>query len=129
MIATGLQEAGHQVIIRKYVDSLYRHHLARWESDNLTYQELDHSDSNFRFNFSETEGAGRYIVKVPIEDKELDEKIQKLIDDFSAICVEDKKAGQVTTRPTPIPAAYDRSRWCDSLHLAYGKAKAHLLPT
>ena len=86
-----LQEAVTN-ILRKYADSLYRHHLARWESDNLTYQELDHSDSNFRFNFSETEGAGRYIVKVPIEDKELDEKIQKLIDDFSAILVEDQKA-------------------------------------
>ena len=86
-----LQEAVTN-ILRKYADSLYRHHLARWESDNLTYQELDHSDSNFRFNFSETDEAGRYIVKIPIEDKELDEKIQKLIDDFSAILVEGKKA-------------------------------------
>ena len=75
-ISHRLQEAVTN-ILRKYADSLYRHHLARWESDNLTYQELDHSDSNFRFNFSETDDAGRYIVKVPIEDKELDEKIRK----------------------------------------------------
>ena len=34
-----LQEAVTN-ILRKYADSLYRHHLARWESDNLTYQKL-----------------------------------------------------------------------------------------
>ena len=86
-----LQEAVTN-ILRKYADSLYRHHLARWESDNLTYQKLDHSDSNFRFNFSETDDAGRYIVRVPIENKELDQRIQELIDDFSAIYLEDRNA-------------------------------------
>ena len=86
-----LQEAVTN-ILRKYADALYRHHLALWEADNLTYQELDQSDSNFRFNFSESDEAGKYIVKIPIEDNELDEKIQRLIDDFSAICVEDKRA-------------------------------------
>ena len=86
-----LQEAVTN-ILRKYADSLYRHHLARWESDNLTYQELDYSDSNFRFNFSETDGAGRYIVKVPIDKVELIQEIEKLLDDFSALSLEDREA-------------------------------------
>ncbi len=86
-----LQEAVTN-ILQRYADSLYRHHLARWESDNLTYQELDYSDRNFRFNFSETDGAGRYIVKVPIDKVELIQEIEKLLDNFSALSLEDREA-------------------------------------
>lgn len=86
-----LQEAVTN-ILRKYADALYRHHLAQWESENLTYQQLDHSDSNFRFNFSETNGAGRYIVKVPIDKVALIQEIEKLLDDFSSLSLEDGEA-------------------------------------
>ncbi len=73
-----LQEAVTN-ILRCYVDSLYRQRLAQWESDNLTYRELDQSDDNFRFNVGEEEGKGTYFVRVPKDNEELIEQVGKLI--------------------------------------------------
>ena len=66
-------------ILRAYADSLYRHRLAQWESDNLTYRELDHTDDNFLFNVGEEEGKGTYFVRVPKDNEELIEHVEKLI--------------------------------------------------
>ena len=77
-------------ILRKYADRLYRHRQSQWESKNLTYRKLDHSDDNFRFNIGEQGNAGKYIVKVPGDKTELAEAIQKLIDDCNALRQEDQ---------------------------------------
>lgn len=72
-------------ILRKYADSLYRHHLAQWETENLAYRKLDHGDSNFRFNFAEEENKGSYVVRVPRDKEALIERVEKLIEECSHI--------------------------------------------
>ena len=84
-----LQEAVTN-ILRAYADSLYRHRLAQWESDNLKYRELDRSDDNFRFNVSEEEGKGTYFVKVRKDNEELIEQVEKLIAECSELYEEDR---------------------------------------
>ena len=86
-----LQEAVTN-ILRKYADSLYRHHLARWESNNLTYRQLDHSDDNFRFNIGERANTGRYIVRVPRENMDVVHEIEQLLADCSDLYLEDQGA-------------------------------------
>ena len=84
-----LQEAVTN-ILRAYADSLYRHRLAQWESDNLTYRELDRSDDNFRFNVGEEGGKGTYFVRVPKDNEELIELVEKLIAECSELYEEDR---------------------------------------
>ena len=59
-----LQEAVTN-ILRRYADRLYRRRQAQWESENLTYRQLDHYDDNLRFNVVRDGDAGQYIVRVP----------------------------------------------------------------
>ena len=75
-----LQEA-ITAILCKYADMLYRRRQASWESDNLTYRQLDRTDANFRFNFSDDGNAGQYIVKLPRENSDLAQEVEKLITD------------------------------------------------
>ncbi len=84
-----LQEAVTN-ILRRYADRAYRHRQDRWESNNLTYRQLDHTDDNFRFNMGETGNAGRYVVKVPNGNIDLAQKIEKLVSDCNALYREDQ---------------------------------------
>ena len=84
-----LQEAVTN-ILRRYADRVYRHRQDRWESNNLTYRQLDHTDDNFRFNMSETGNAGRYVVKVPNGNIDLAQEIEKLVSDCNALYREDQ---------------------------------------
>ena len=79
-----LQEAVTN-ILRRYADRLYRRRQEHWESNSLTYRQLDHTDDNFRFNMGETGNAGRYIVKVPNGNVGLAREIEKLVSDCSAL--------------------------------------------
>ena len=72
-------------ILRKYADTVYRRRQTSWESNNLTYRELDHTDDNFRFNISDDGNAGQYIVKVPRENSDLARDVEKLIADCNAL--------------------------------------------
>ena len=72
-------------ILRKYADTLYRRRQTSWESDNLTYRQLDHTDANFRFNISDGGSTGQYIVKVPRENSELARDVEKLIADCNTL--------------------------------------------
>ena len=75
-----LQEATTS-ILRKYADALYRRKRRQWETNNMVYKTLDHSDANFRFNISEDASAGQYIVSVPSFEIDLIQQIEQLIDD------------------------------------------------
>ena len=86
-----LQEAVTN-ILRRYADALYRRRQARWESNTLTYRQLDDSDANFRFNIGENGNAGRYIVKVPQGNTDLTRQIEQLIADCNALYREDQGA-------------------------------------
>ena len=79
-----LQEAVTN-ILRKYADMLYRRRQAKWESNNLSYRQLDHTDDNFRFNISDDGSAGQYIVKVPRENRDLARDVEKLIADCNTL--------------------------------------------
>ena len=83
-----LQEAVAN-ILRKYADALYRRRQAAWESNNLTYRQLDHNDDNFRFNLRENGDAGQYIVRVSGENTSLVREIAKLIDDWNVLNQDD----------------------------------------
>ena len=72
-------------ILRKYADTLYRRKQASWESANLTYRQLDHTDDNFRFNISNDGSVGQYIVKVPRENSDLARDVEKLIADCNTL--------------------------------------------
>ncbi len=82
-----LQEAVTN-ILRRYTDALYRRRRARWESNHLSYRQLDHTDDNFRLH----ENAGKYIVKVPREKNELAKEIEKLIANCNSLYQEDQGA-------------------------------------
>ena len=79
-------------ILRRYADALYRRRQARWESNHLSYRQLDSTDDNFRFNVGEHENGGKYIVKVPREKNELAMEIEKLIADGNSLYQEDQGA-------------------------------------
>ena len=84
-----LQEAVTN-ILRRYADALYRRRQARWESNHLTYRQLDHTDDNFRFNVGEREEAGTYTVRVPREKIDLAREIEKLIANCNSLYQEDQ---------------------------------------
>ena len=77
-------------VLRKFADAVYRHRLAQWESENLTYRELDHSDDNFRFNPGASEDKGTYVVRVPKDNDELIRHVEKLIAECSQIYEDDQ---------------------------------------
>ena len=79
-----LQEAVTS-ILRKYAESLYRRRQARWESNHLTYRQLDAFDPNFRFNIGEGDAIGKYIVKAPRGNATIAKEIEKLIKDCNAL--------------------------------------------
>ena len=79
-------------ILRRYADALYRRRQARWESNHLSYRQLDSTDDNFRFNVGEHENGGKYIVKVPREKNELAMEIEKLIADCNSLYQDDQGA-------------------------------------
>ena len=79
-------------ILRRYAGALYRRRQARWESNHLSYRQLDHADDNFRFNVGEHENGGKYIVKVPREKNELAMEIEKLIADCNSLYQDDQGA-------------------------------------
>ncbi len=84
-----LQEAVTN-ILRRYADALYRRRQARWESNNLTYQRLDDSDDNFRFNIAENASTGRYMVRVPRGKPDLAQEIERFIADCEAVYGKDQ---------------------------------------
>ncbi|GLW60406.1 type III restriction endonuclease subunit R [Hydrogenophilus thermoluteolus] len=76
-----LQEAV-TAILCKYMDTFYRRHRERWESQNMEYGLLDENDPNLAFNREQVkENKAAYIVRVPRSDAELLAKIQQLIAD------------------------------------------------
>ena len=72
-------------ILRRYADRIYRRRQAKWESENLTYRQLDGSDENFQFNMLRDGAAGRYIVKVPRDKTDLVQAIDQLIKDCNTL--------------------------------------------
>ena len=84
-----LQEAVISVL-RRYADRLYRRRQAQWESNNLTYRQLDDSDENFRFNKIRDGAAGQYIVKVPRDKTDLVQAIEKLLEECNSLYQEDQ---------------------------------------
>ena len=84
-----LQEATTS-ILKKYAESLYRRRHARWESNHMTYQPLDASDPNFRFNIGEDDTVGKYIVRVPSDNTALAQQIEQLIAACNALYYEDQ---------------------------------------
>ena len=85
-----LQEAVTN-ILRRYADVLYRRRQTRWESNNLAYRRLDHSDDNLQFNVGENENAGQYIVSVPRKKIDLAREIEKLIANCNSLYQEDQE--------------------------------------
>ena len=83
-----LQEAVTN-ILRKYADTLYRSRRTRWESNHLTYRQLDYNDDNFRFNVRESENTGTYIVRVPRKKIDLAREIEELIANCNSLFHED----------------------------------------
>ena len=86
-----LQEAVTN-ILRRYADALYRHRQASWESNHLTYRQLDHTDANFRFNVGERENAGMYTVRVPRGEIDLALEIKELIANCNCLYLEEQGA-------------------------------------
>ena len=84
-----LQEAVTN-ILRRYADRLYRHRQAQWESKNLTYRQLDHSDDNLRFNVVRDGDVGQYIVNVSRNKTELVQAIEHLIKECNSLYREDQ---------------------------------------
>ena len=84
-----LQEAVTN-ILRRYADRLYRRRQAQWESKNLTYRPLDHSDGNFQLNIVRDGDVGQYIVRVPRNKTELVQAIDQLIKECNALYSEDQ---------------------------------------
>ncbi len=72
-------------ILRKYAESLYRRRQAQWESNHLTYRQLDAADPNLRFNIGEGDATGKYIVKAPRGNTTLANEIAELIKDCNAL--------------------------------------------
>ena len=72
-------------ILRKYMDALYRHRQALWESNHMTYRNLDNTDPNFQFNINENGNYGRYVVRVQRENEQLALKIERLIADCNTL--------------------------------------------
>ena len=85
-----LQEAVTN-ILRRYADRLYRRRQAQWESKNLTYRQLDHSDDNLRFNVVRDGDTGQYIVKVPRNKTELVQAIEQLIKECNSLYTDDQR--------------------------------------
>ena len=77
-------------ILRKYADTLYRRRRAKWESNYLTYRQLDHTDDNFRFNMMEHGNVGRYAVRVQRNRTDLVQAIERLIEDCNALYREEQ---------------------------------------
>ncbi len=86
-----LQEAVTN-ILRKYADALYRRRHARWESNHLTYRQLDLFDENLRFNIVRDGAAGQYVVKVPRHNTDLVQAIDQLVEDCNALHRNDQGA-------------------------------------
>ena len=86
-----LQEAVTN-ILRGYADTLYRRRQARWESNHLSYRQLDRTDDNFRFNISDNGDTGQYIVKVPREERKLAREIEELIANCDSLYYEDQES-------------------------------------
>ena len=56
-------------IVLKYAEKFYSVRQGRWESDNMTYRTLNETDPNFR----------DYTIKIPRDDANLIDAVQKLI--------------------------------------------------
>ena len=56
-------------IVLTYAEKFYRVRQGRWESDNMTYRVLSATDTNFR----------DYAIKIPRDDADLVNAVQKLI--------------------------------------------------
>ena len=79
-------------ILRKYAESLYRHRQAQWESNHMTYRQLNVCDPNFQFNISEGDTIGKYIVKIPRDNPASAQQIEQLIEDCNALYRQDQGA-------------------------------------
>ena len=65
-------------ILRKYVDSFYQNHRSKWESNHMSYQNLDKNTPNLEFNVELGESGPKYIVKVPASQMEIVGDIERL---------------------------------------------------
>jgi len=73
-----LQEAV-TAILRKYMDTFYRHRRERWETQVMEYRPLDENDPNLAFNRDKVrEGRPAYLLHVQRSKKELIEFIENL---------------------------------------------------
>ena len=65
-------------ILRKYADRFYKNHRSKWESDHMSYQNLEKSTPNLEFNVELGESGPKYIVKVPASQAEIVRDIERL---------------------------------------------------
>lgn len=73
-----LQEAV-SAILRKYMETFYRHRRERWETQAMEYRPLDERDPNLGFNRDMVrEGRPAYVVQVRGSDEELIQTIREL---------------------------------------------------
>lgn len=61
-----------KIVLRNYVNKFYHEKRAKWETKYRQYQELDKEDPNISF--------GKYILKAQEDNKELIEKINKILE-------------------------------------------------
>ena len=75
-----MEDLQHAVvtILRKYADRLYRNRKAHWESNHMSYHTLEKEAPNLQFNLGLGESKPKYIVKVPVRQKEIEGEIQRL---------------------------------------------------
>ena len=86
-----LQEAV-TAILCKYMDTFYRRHRERWESQNMEYGLLDENDPNLAFNRDVvSEKRPAYIVQVRRSDIELIETIQQFLEQTDRLYQEENQ--------------------------------------
>lgn len=84
-----LQEAV-TAILRKYMDTFYRHAHERWDSQNLVYRPVDLDDPNLAFNRPNVqEKKAAYTVRVPRSRSDLIAAIEKLRNDMERLIQEE----------------------------------------
>ncbi|MGC8767444.1 MAG: DEAD/DEAH box helicase family protein [Brevinematia bacterium] len=82
------------LVIKKYIDSFYKEHAKRFETENLHYSNVKEQLSLFNFEKS----SGKYVYKIQVNKKEKDliEKVRKLVKNLDELLkAEDRILPQV----------------------------------
>jgi len=75
-----LLQAAVTNILRKYLDTYYRHRRERWEMEVVEYRTLDENDPNLAFNRERVSGGKpAYIVQIRRSDIKLLEAVEQLL--------------------------------------------------